>query len=103
MKMLYKQQTKKLLKSLKNSDYSHLLPDDANEVDKIKFELCKMFVLYLKKTSLSQTELADKLSVNKSRINWIVKYRIENFSIDYLYTLLKKLNPNVSLRISAVA
>lgn len=99
MKMPSKEEIKEFLESLTDDDYSILLPDDASDVDKIKFELCRHFIVYLREEGISQTELANMLEVDKSRINWIVKYRIEHFSIDYLYTLIKKLIPNLELRL----
>jgi predicted XRE-type DNA-binding protein len=92
-----------ILSSLDDDSYSLMLPDDASEVDKIKFELCAVFVIYLNRNKITQTELAEKLEIDKSRINWIVKYRIEHFSIDYLYTLSKKLNPKITLKIIGAA
>ena len=98
-----KEQIEEVLNSLTDEDTAYLLPKDASDVDKIKFDLCKNFVVFLNKNKMTQVELATRLGVDKSRINWIVKYRIENFSIDFLYALLKQLNPNIELRIYSIA
>ena len=98
-----KKQINEFLDSLTDDDYSILLPEDASDVDKIKYELCRNFVVHIRKSNITQVELANKLGVDKSRINWIVKYRIEHFSIDYLYGLLKQLNPYIELKILPVA
>ena len=99
MKYPSKKQINNVLDSLSDDDFSILIPDDATDVEKIKFELCRNFIVYLRENNMTQVELANNLGVDKSRINWIVKYRIENFSIDYLYALLKQLNPKIDFKI----
>lgn len=98
-----KVQIDRFLDSLSDEDFSILIPEDASEVDKVKFEICRSFVVYLREHKKTQVELANLLGVDKSRINWIVKYRIEHFSIDYLYALLKQLKPNVELKLFPAA
>lgn len=98
-----KKQIDDLLDSMSDDDFSVLIPDDATDVEKIKFELCRNFIIYLREHKITQVELANLLEVDKSRINWIVKYRIEHFSIDYLYSLLKQLNPKIELKILPAA
>jgi len=103
MKYPNKKQIDDLLNSMSDDDFSVLIPEDATDVEKIKFELCKNFIVYLREHKMTQVELANLLEVDKSRINWIVKYRIEHFSIDYLYSLLKQLNPKIELKILPAA
>lgn len=103
MKYPNTKQINDLLNSMSDDEFSILIPDDATDVEKIKFELCKNFIIYLREHKMSQVELANLLGVDKSRINWIVKYRIEHFSIDYLYSLLKQLNPKIELKILPAA
>jgi predicted XRE-type DNA-binding protein len=103
MKYPNTKQINDLLNSISDDDFSVLIPNDATDVEKIKFELCKNFIIYLREHKMSQVELANLLGVDKSRINWIVKYRIEHFSIDYLYSLLKQLNPKIELKILPAA
>ena len=103
MKYPNTKQINDLLNSMSDDEFSVLIPDDATDVEKIKFELCKNFIIYFREHKMSQVELANLLGVDKSRINWIVKYRIEHFSIDYLYSLLKQLNPKIELKILPAA
>ncbi len=95
---------KEIEEVLKNLDddskFSVVLPYDASPTDRIKFEICQQFVIYLNDTNSTQTDLAKKLGVDKSRVNWIVKYRVEHFTIDRLYELLNILHPEKVLRIS---
>ncbi|MDE0119007.1 MAG: XRE family transcriptional regulator [Bdellovibrionales bacterium] len=91
---------KKVLRELKDTDFIQVIPLEAPKIDKIKYELCKMFVAYIKKENITQAALARQLKVDRSRVNWIVKYRIENFTIDRLYELLEKILPDCELQVS---
>ena len=44
--------------------------------------------------------MARHLKADRSRVNWIVKYRIEHFTIDRLYELLEKIIPDCKLQVS---
>mgnify|MGYP001286624173 CR=1 FL=1 len=48
MKYPNKKQIDDLLNSMSDDDFSVLIPDDATDVEKIKFELCKNFIVYLR-------------------------------------------------------
>jgi predicted XRE-type DNA-binding protein len=93
-------QIEQILNAVSDEDFVDILPEDASNVDKVKYQLCKKFVSYLEKEEITQAELSRRLDVDRSRVNWIVKYRIEHFTIDRLYELLEKLDPNVELKVS---
>jgi predicted XRE-type DNA-binding protein len=95
-----RKEIEEILNSISEDDYSMILPEDASKVDQIKYQLCKRFVCYLLDTKITQSELARILDVDRSRVNWIIKYRIEHFTIDRLYELLNKLDPTLELKIS---
>lgn len=95
-----KKQIAEILNTISEDDFVEILPQDASSVDKVKYQLCKKFVTYLQDQNISQAELARKLNVDRSRVNWIVKYKLEHFTIDRLYELLGKLNLNVELKVS---
>lgn len=73
---------------------------NASAVDRIKYDLCREFVDYVISNNISQVELAQKLDVDKARVNKIVKYRIEFFTIDKLLSLLNIIKPSRELRVS---
>ena len=56
---------------------SRLLPKNASKADRLKYKLCEKFVIYLRENKISQVQLAKKLKIDPSRINEIVKYRID--------------------------
>ena len=93
-------QIKKALENINDEDFVKVLPKNASRVDKTKYELCGKFVKYLLDRNISQAELAREIKVDRSRINWIVKYKIENFTIDRLYELWTIIDPSFQLRVS---
>lgn len=95
-----RQQIEEVLNAISEDDYSVILPEDASKVDRIKYQLCRRFVIYLLDKKITQSELSRILDVDRSRVNWIIKYRIEHFTIDRLYELLNKLDPTIELRVS---
>jgi predicted XRE-type DNA-binding protein len=100
MRFPSKKEIEDVLNSLTEDDYVQLLDDDASNVDKLKFELCSYFVIYLREENITQAELARRLDIDRSRVNWIIKYRIEHFTIDRLYSLLEIIKPGVLLKVS---
>lgn len=91
----------KVLKKLENVEPTFVLDrKNASSVDKIKYDLCREFVDYILSSKISQVELADELGIDKARVNKIVKYRIEVFTIDKLLSLLNIIKPSKELRVS---
>lgn len=76
---------------LEKAEPSRLLPKNASKADQIKYKLCEKFVIYLTEHEMSQVQLAKKLRVNPSRINEIVKYRIDLYTVDKLMDLAERL------------
>lgn len=91
---------REVLDNLADDDFSNSLPPDSSAVDRTKYELCKKFVTYLNENDLSQTELSRIIGVDHSRINWIVKYKIDKFTIDRLYELWCLIQPNFELKVT---
>lgn len=48
-------------KATRRAQGSHDLPPNASSVDKAKYELCKQMIVFMRKNSLSQRELAKRL------------------------------------------
>jgi predicted XRE-type DNA-binding protein len=91
---------KKMRAKLTAAEPSRLLPEDASKADRLKYKLCERFVVYLLKNKLSQAELARKLKVDPSRVNEIVKYRIDLFTVDKLMDLAEKLDPDFEVDVA---
>lgn len=91
----------RVLKKLENVEPTFVLDrKNASAVDKIKYDLCREFVDYIRSNNISQVELANKLDIDKARVNKIIKYRIEVFTIDKLLSLLSIIKPSKELRVS---
>jgi len=88
-------------KKMESVEPVELLPSDASKVDKLKFELCKQFVVYLRVNDMSQVELAKTLGIEPARLNEIVKYRIELFTLDRLLGYVEKLNPDIEVTVAS--
>lgn len=78
---------------------TRLLPPDASSADKLKFDLCKQFIVYLRTHDITQKELAERLGIEPARVNEIVKYKIELFTADRLMTYLELLNPKLKVTV----
>ena len=79
---------------------SRLLPKNASKADRLKFQLCEKFVIYLTENDMSQIQLAKKLKVDPSRINEIVKYRIDLYTVDKLMEHAEKLHLNFEVEVA---
>ena len=79
---------------------SRLLPKNASKADQVKYKLCEKFVAYLLTHKITQVQLAKKLKVNPSRINEIVKYRIDLFTVDKLMDLAEKLDLDFDVNVA---
>lgn len=86
---------------LENVEAVRILPDDASNVDKLKYSLCKIFVTYLRTSKTTQVDLAKMLDVDPARISEIIKYKIELFTVDRLLTLAEKFNPKLRIKIAS--
>ena len=79
---------------------SRLLPKNASKADQVKYKLCEKFVIYLSGHKVSQVQLAKKLKVDPSRVNEIVKYRIDLYTIDKLMELAERLQLDFVVKVA---
>ncbi len=82
---------KRIRAKLEVIEPSRVLPENASMADRLKYQLCEKFVVYLMENKISQAQLARQLKVDPSRINEIVKYRIDLYTIDKLIDLAEQL------------
>ena len=87
-------------KKLANVEPTRGLPANASKTDQLKYELCKQFVMYLRKHGMTQKELAKQLDMEPARLNEIVKYRIELFAVDRLLDYLEMLKPDIQVTVA---
>ena len=68
-----------------------LLPD-ATEVDKVKYHLCKSILCYEQENNLAEKELAQKLGINKIKLEYILFCHISKLTIEELINYLSELH-----------
>ena len=85
---------------LERAEPSRLLPKNASKADRLKYGLCEKFVIYLADHKMNQAQLARKLKIDPSRINEIVKYRIDLYTVDKLLDLAEKLNLELDIKVA---
>ncbi len=86
-------------KKLSKTEPTHPLPKDATKSEKLKYELCRHFVRYLLKHEMTQKELAEEIDIQPARMNEIVKYRIDLFTVDRLLDYAERLKPNLKITV----
>lgn len=79
---------------------SELLPADASTLDKTKYHLCALLLIYKRQNGLTQRELAKKLGVVESRVSEVLHYRIQKLTLDRLVKYHVILNPKFELKVA---
>jgi len=96
--------TEKELKAIRSklsrAEPSRCFPHNASKADHLKYKLCEKFVIYLMELKISQVQLAKKLKVDPSRINKIVKYRIDLYTVDKLMNLAERMNLDFEVEVA---
>lgn len=85
---------------LEKVEPSHALPKNASKADMIKYKICEKFVVYLMKSKMTQVQLAKKLKVSPARINEIIKYRIDLYTLDKLIELADRLDLDFEIKVA---
>lgn len=85
---------------LEKAEPSRSLPPNASVADQVKYKICEKFSAYILDKNISQAELARQIGVDPSRINEIVKYRIDLFTIDKLVNFAERLDPKFKLEVA---
>jgi predicted XRE-type DNA-binding protein len=84
---------------LKNIEGSFALPKDATYVGRLKFDLCKRIIAFVRTHRITQVELAGKLGIDPARVSEITNYKIDKFTIDTLLTYNRSLDPSLEMKI----
>ncbi len=79
---------------------SRELDPNASLVDRIKYDLCRNFVIFLVMSDTTQKELADKIGIDPALMSKILRYRFEDFTIDRLVRYLEALDIQVTLKVA---
>lgn len=80
---------------------SFVMPPNAPQADKIKYDLCSKIVAYRRIHDLSQKALAEKIGVDEPEMSRILHYKIERYSIERLIEFLIILYPKAKFELKA--
>ncbi len=90
---------KEMDNKLKDIEGALALPKNATYAERVKYDLCKCIVTYVRIHRITQAELAGKLGVDPARISEMVNYKIDKFTIDTLLGYNRILNPEFEIKI----
>jgi predicted XRE-type DNA-binding protein len=93
-------QLKKMRLKLSKVKGTFMLPPDANEIDKTKYELCTEILKIKMKRGISQRDLSKELGIAETRISEILHRRIKSFTIDRLLGYLLTLKPKTKIKVA---
>ena len=91
---------KKIREGLDKAEPSYLLPENATKADILKYALCQKFVVHIQENKISQADLAKQLNMDTARLNEIVKYKINLFTVDKLIEFAQRLDPNLEIKVA---
>ena len=94
----------KYLQKIEDPDYngqdvSWHLPENANPVEKAKYELCEKILTYQQDNNLSDEEIANKIKITIGEIRDILYCHIDYFTLERLITYAGRLFSTLEIRI----
>lgn len=93
MKFPNEKELAKIRKKLEKTEGSLVLSAKASSIEKLRYEICRQFVIYQREHELTSKELAKFIGVDESLMSKILRYRHDRFSTDKLVELLSKIHP----------
>ncbi len=94
---------RRIRKLAEDLEADFVLGENPSTTDKIKYQLCQVFIGYIMGHNLTQTSLAEKLGIPQPRLNEVLKCKIHLFTIDRLLEYYSKLFPNSELEFREVS
>lgn len=77
-----------------------MLPPDADELAKFRFQICQEILKYSQQEKLNAVQIAKLLGIPKSDMSRIFNHRIDRFSTDKLVRLFAKIKPDFQLKVA---
>src|SRR4051794_8884355 len=75
---------RKEFSDLNYSKCSLALPENANDLDRIKYNICKMIIRYKRENDISLLKLARKIKLSVPETEDVLHYHIHKFTLDRL-------------------
>ncbi len=91
---------KKMKALLEKAEPSRTLSKNASTAERVKYKICEKFAAYILDNNISQAELARQLNMDPARLNEIVKYRTDLFTIDKLIEFAERLDPKFEIEVA---
>ena len=98
-----KETREETINRLSNSNYewgNYALSDNANELEKSKYNICQSIARYKRENELSLKDLAYELGISQTKLENILYCRINLFNLDNLANYLEKLQIPFHLEIA---
>ena len=94
------EELKLIRKRAKRIRGTEMLSPHATALERTKYELCKLLLVYMRENDLTQRELAKRLGIVESRVSEVLHYRIKKLTLDRLYKYHETLNPDFALKVA---
>lgn len=92
-----RKEIREMAKKLENAEGSRPLPPDAGPMDILKYELCRMIILYLHDHRMTQAEFAARFGIDPARLSEIVRYRIDKFRVEKIFEYASAAYPGLQV------
>ncbi len=93
MKFPSQKELAKVRKKLEKAEGAIVLASNATPLEKLRYEICRQFVIYAREHDLKSKELAKVVGVDESLMSKVLRYRHSRFSTDKLVEMLAKIYP----------
>jgi len=98
------QEFEKYLQKIEDPDYngqdvSWHLPENANPVEKAKYELCERILTYQQDNNLNDEEMANKIKITIGEVRDILYCHINCFTLERLITYAEPLFSTLEIKI----
>lgn len=95
-----KKELDKIRKKLESGLSSKMLPPNASVIDKTKYKICSLFVVYKRENNISQAKLAEKIGIDEALMSKILHYHIDEFTTDRLLRFLSEIYPDIDIKLN---
>lgn len=93
MKFPSEKELAKMRKKLEKAEGSLILSPKSTSLEKLRYEICRQFIIYQRDHGLKCKELAKLVGVDESLMSKVLRYRHDRFSTDKLIEMLSKIYP----------
>lgn len=77
-----------------------LLPPNASEQDKVKYNLCKSIIRYSRENNLSEQELKQKLNIDQVKLEYVLFCHLGQFNLEELIDYVAKLMGHLEVKVN---